>query len=114
MRAKLGTKGASRRERLLATAVLPAPAPAPQLNATPDRQSTHNELVKLGSVFEPLLTDFDLAEITGRARSTWQKARLLGTGPPFIRLGRLVRYRAADVEAWLSAHPALRSTSEAG
>jgi hypothetical protein len=50
--------------------------------------------------------------ITGRARSTWQKARLIGTGPPFIRLGRLVRYRSSEFNAWLSAHPSLRSTSD--
>jgi hypothetical protein len=63
---------------------------------------------------DPLLTDFDLERVTGRARSTWQKARLTGDGPPFIRLGRLVRYRQSDFELWLAAHPSLRSTSEAG
>jgi predicted DNA-binding transcriptional regulator AlpA len=62
---------------------------------------------------DPLLTDFDLERVTGRARSSWQKARLTGDGPPFIRLGRLVRYRQSDVEGWLSAHASLRSTSEA-
>jgi predicted DNA-binding transcriptional regulator AlpA len=60
----------------------------------------------------PLLTDFDLERLTGRARSSWQKARLTGDGPPFVRLGRLVRYRLSDVEAWLAARPRLRSTSE--
>jgi predicted DNA-binding transcriptional regulator AlpA len=66
-----------------------------------------------GSVkLEPLLDDRDLEQITGKARSTWQKSRLTGEGPPFIRLGRLVRYRVSDVQAWLSAHPSLRSTSE--
>jgi predicted DNA-binding transcriptional regulator AlpA len=58
------------------------------------------------------LTDFDLERLTKRARSTWQKARLTGTGPRFVRLGRLVRYRASDVEAWLAARPSFRSTSE--
>jgi hypothetical protein len=61
---------------------------------------------------EPLLTDFDLERLTGRARSSWQKARLMGTGPPFIRLGRLERYRPSEFNAWLSAHPSLRSTSD--
>jgi predicted DNA-binding transcriptional regulator AlpA len=62
---------------------------------------------------DPLLDDRDLEHITGRARSTWQKSRLTGEGPPFIRLGRLVRYRLSDVETWLAARPTLRSTSEA-
>jgi predicted DNA-binding transcriptional regulator AlpA len=61
---------------------------------------------------DPLLTDFDLEKLTGRARSSWQKARLTGDGPPFIRLGRLVRYRQSDFNAWLTAHARLRSTSE--
>jgi predicted DNA-binding transcriptional regulator AlpA len=61
---------------------------------------------------DPLLTDFDLERLTGRARSSWQKARLTGEGPNFLRLGRLVRYRASDVAAWLAARPALRSTSD--
>jgi hypothetical protein len=36
---------------------------------------------------EPLLDDRDLEQITGRARSTWQKARLTGDGPPLHSLG---------------------------
>jgi predicted DNA-binding transcriptional regulator AlpA len=61
---------------------------------------------------DALLTDFDLERLTGRARSSWQKARLTGDGPKFLRLGRLVRYRASDVAAWLASRPALRSTSD--
>jgi predicted DNA-binding transcriptional regulator AlpA len=67
----------------------------------------------LSTDIEPLLDDRDLEKITGRARSTWQKSRLTGEGPPFIRLGRLVRYRASEFEAWLNAHPSIRSTSDA-
>jgi hypothetical protein len=64
------------------------------------------------AAIEPLLDDHDLERITGRARSSWQKARLTGDGPPFIRLGRLVRYRRDDFEGWLADHSSLRSTSE--
>ncbi len=60
-----------------------------------------------------LLTDREVARLTGRARSTLQKDRVSGTGIPFVKLGpRLVRYRRADVEAYLSALPSYRSTSE--
>jgi predicted DNA-binding transcriptional regulator AlpA len=62
---------------------------------------------------ERLLSDHDLERLTGRARSSWQKARIVGNGPPFIRLGRLVRYRRCDFEAWLNQHPKRQSTSEA-
>jgi predicted DNA-binding transcriptional regulator AlpA len=60
---------------------------------------------------EPLLTDHAVAALTGRARSTLQKDRLFGTGIPFVRFGRLVRYRRSDVIAFLAALPARSSTS---
>jgi len=63
--------------------------------------------------FDPLLSDRDVERITGRARSTLQKDRVIGTGIPFVRIGRLVRYRAADVAAYLDALRIYRSTSEA-
>jgi predicted DNA-binding transcriptional regulator AlpA len=62
---------------------------------------------------DPLLDDNEVAQITGRARSTLQKDRVIGTGIPFVRVGRLVRYRQSDVAAYLAALPSLRSTSEA-
>jgi predicted DNA-binding transcriptional regulator AlpA len=61
---------------------------------------------------EPLLTEDDLAAVTGEAVKTLRKRRLQGTGCPFIRIGRLVRYRPADVRQWLASMRPLRSTSE--
>jgi predicted DNA-binding transcriptional regulator AlpA len=66
------------------------------------------------SAIDPLLDDRELERRTGRKRSTWQKKRLTGDGPPFIRLGRLVRYRQSEFEAWLAAIPSLQSTSDVG
>lgn len=44
----------------------------------------------------------DLVEKTGIPGSTWEDWRYRNAGPPFYRLGRrLIRYRWADVEAWL-------------
>lgn len=43
---------------------------------------------------------------------TLQKWRVTGDGPPFVRVGRLVRYRQADVEAWINSRR-VSSTSEA-
>ena len=65
-------------------------------------------------MLDPLLSDRDVEKITGRARSTLQKDRVTGTGIPFIRLGRLVRYRQSDVTDYLAALPSQRSTSEPG
>jgi predicted DNA-binding transcriptional regulator AlpA len=63
-------------------------------------------------MLDPLLSDRDVQKITGRARSTLQKDRVSGSGIPFIRIGRLVRYRQSDVRAYIDALPARRSTSE--
>jgi predicted DNA-binding transcriptional regulator AlpA len=63
-------------------------------------------------MLDPLLSDRDVERITGRARSTLQKDRVTGTGIPFVRIGRLVRYRTEDVERYLNSLPTRRSTSE--
>jgi hypothetical protein len=63
-------------------------------------------------MLDPLLSDRDVEKITHRARSTLQKDRVAGSGIPFVRIGRLVRYRQSDVRAYLDALPAYRSTSE--
>jgi len=64
-------------------------------------------------MLDPLLSDHQVEKITGRARSTLQKDRVAGTGIPFVRIGRLVRYRQSAVAAYLDALPSRRSTSEA-
>jgi predicted DNA-binding transcriptional regulator AlpA len=60
---------------------------------------------------ESLLTVAQVSEITGRSISTLEKDRLFGSGPRYVKLGRLVRYRPSDVQAWLSER-VRRSTSE--
>ena len=44
-----------------------------------------------------------------KALQAW---RVRGGGPAFVRVGRLVRYRPDDVEAWIESRT-VRSTSEA-
>jgi predicted DNA-binding transcriptional regulator AlpA len=60
-----------------------------------------------------LLSDREVEKITGRARSTLQKDRVLGAGIPFVRLGRLVRYKESVVQAYIVGLRTCRSTSEA-
>lgn len=38
---------------------------------------------------------------TGLSRSTLEKLRVFGGGPPYLKLGRTVRYRPADLDHWL-------------
>jgi predicted DNA-binding transcriptional regulator AlpA len=47
----------------------------------------------------------------GLAVSTLEKLRLSGGGPRFVRLGRAVRYRVTDLEAYL-AERVVESTSQ--
>jgi predicted DNA-binding transcriptional regulator AlpA len=64
-------------------------------------------------MFDQLLSDRDVEKITGRAQSTLQKDRVAGKGIPFVRMGRLVRYRQSDVNAYLASLATYRSTSQA-
>jgi excisionase family DNA binding protein len=50
-----------------------------------------------------LIDEVALAVRLGVSRSTLQSWRYAGRGPRFIKLGRLVRYRNADIDAYLTA-----------
>lgn len=50
-----------------------------------------------------LLTADQLAERIERPVRTLERWRLTGQGPAFVRLGRRIAYREADVEAWLAS-----------
>jgi predicted DNA-binding transcriptional regulator AlpA len=59
------------------------------------------------------LTEKDLAERHQRSVKAVQYQRITGGGVPFVKFGRSVRYRLADVEAWEEAHLRV-STSDNG
>ena len=48
----------------------------------------------------------------GFAPSTFSKLRVIGGGPRYVKIGRAVVYREADLVEWLEAHPTRRSTSD--
>ena len=51
-----------------------------------------------------LCTDLGISSVTAT------KWRARAEGPPFIKVGRLVRYRRSDVEAWLVSRTVGRHT----
>ncbi len=51
------------------------------------------------------------ARYVGLSESTLEKARVYGSGPSYVKLGRAVRYRPADLDRWLDAR-VISSTSE--
>lgn len=57
------------------------------------------------------LTTEQAAAHLGLASSTLEKARVHGTGPRYIKLGRAVRYLRADLDSYLVART-ISSTSE--
>jgi predicted DNA-binding transcriptional regulator AlpA len=54
---------------------------------------------------ERLITEQDVASITGMSLATVRRWRLLRRGPRYLKIGAAVRYRPEDVAAWLEARP---------
>ncbi len=57
-----------------------------------------------------LLKEKEVSGEYGLSISWQRKMRRLGGGPPFVKLGTMVRYRRSDVESYIAAH--LVSTQE--
>lgn len=60
-----------------------------------------------------LLKQADVRAILNLADATLEQWRLKGQGPKFVKLGRAVRYRLSDVQAYISGLSAHNSTTEA-
>ena len=60
---------------------------------------------------QQILTTRQAADVTGLAVPTLNKLRVYGGGPPYLKLGRSVRYRLDDIHTWLNAR-VVSSTSE--
>ena len=59
-----------------------------------------------------ILTESGTAERLGISISGLRKWRRDGSGPRYIRLGRLIRYLGTDVQEWLRAHTVTADPSE--
>jgi hypothetical protein len=84
------------------------------------KMADKNRLARLALLQEfndaPLDTLFDQITVAAvRACSTGniERERWQGRGIPFRRIGGSIRYSKRDILAWLSQHPAVRSTAEA-
>lgn len=51
---------------------------------------------------DSLLSQKQAARILGLSVRTLERHRVAGTGPRWVRLGRLVRYRERDLDDWVS------------
>ncbi len=61
---------------------------------------------------EALFPSAIVAKRLGTSERSLERMRATGTGPKFVKVGRLVRYTDHDLEAWITAQT-VGSTSEA-
>jgi excisionase family DNA binding protein len=61
---------------------------------------------------QPLLNQTQAAEVLAVQPRTMESWRCRGGGPPFVRVGRRVRYRLKDLQAWIEGRT-YRSTTDA-
>jgi len=52
---------------------------------------------------DEFLTESMLADLLGIANITIRKWRAKSTGPAYIKVGKLIRYRRADVDEWIAS-----------
>ncbi len=74
------------------------------MNATPSPKNS-------GAVVDRLLTPKDVARFLHVSLSWLAKARMRGDGPPFIKIGRAIRYAEIAMLQWMKSRQRL-STSE--
>lgn len=58
-----------------------------------------------------LLNQAEAAKLLRLSTRTMERLRLIGGGPLYVKCGRSVRYREADLEEWIAAR-VVSSTSE--
>lgn len=56
----------------------------------------------------------ETARLVRLSKPTLERLRITGDGPPFLKLGRAVRYRKADVDGWLASRLVRSTSQEAG
>lgn len=61
----------------------------------------------------PLIETENAARLMGFHPNTLVKMRMRGDGPPFVRVGRGIRYRQRDLERFIEQHK-FRNTSQYG
>lgn len=62
-------------------------------------------MASVNNTLEVLLTEHDVARITGLSVATVRRWRLLRQGPRFIKINSAVRYRSEDISLWLETRP---------
>jgi excisionase family DNA binding protein len=77
---------------------------------------THRETTQFTShhTRRHLVDETEAAEMLGLSKRTLQAWRVRGGGPPFLKLGRLVRYDTTSLWDWVTAHVAHNTSVQEG
>jgi excisionase family DNA binding protein len=75
--------------------------PPAAMQAGPQGPAARSEPTKPREIPSDLVDEVALADRLGVSRSTLQSWRYSGRGPRYIKVGRLIRYRNADIDAYL-------------
>ena len=54
---------------------------------------------------QPLITEHEVASVTGLSVASVRRWRLLRQGPNYMKIGASVRYKPEDLAAWLESRP---------
>jgi len=58
----------------------------------------------MGEHIDRLMTQQQVAEWTGMSAAWFEMSRFKGTGIPYVKMGRAIRYRTSDVQSWINDH----------
>ena len=63
----------------------------------------HDTTVSMSMPTDRLLDEVQAAQILGCSKALMRKMRMLGDGPAYHKVGRLVRYAPADLRSYMNA-----------
>lgn len=63
--------------------------------------TTQTDITEATVTVPKLLTQRQASEITGQSEKWFERDRWIGPTVPYCKLGRAVRYRAADIAAYI-------------
>jgi predicted DNA-binding transcriptional regulator AlpA len=59
----------------------------------------------ISNSLQALLTEHDVARVTGLSVASVRRWRLFKAGPKYLKISASVRYRSEDLRAWLETRP---------
>ena len=68
--------------------------------------------MEIDSPLGALLNEHDVAQMLSVSVATVRRWRLVKTGPKYLKVGALVKYRCSDLQRWLESRPTGGTDSE--